>query len=226
MAQAPLTRVKAVTAQIVDYTPSVTLTGVIAVRVQADLSFRVSGKISERLVNVGDHVEAGQVLARLDPDEQEADVASARAGLASGEAMARQAVTAFDRQKELLARGNTTRHDHDQAEAALRSAKAQLDQAHADLQQAQDQLSYTELRADSAGIITARNAEVGQVVSQAQPVYSLARDGPRDAIFNVHEWALNNVTTDKDLGITLLSNPSVTAVGDLRAISPAVNPST
>ena len=85
---------------------------------------------------------------------------------------------AFERQKDLLARGNTTRRDYDQAEAALRSAQAQLDQAHADLEVAQDQLSYTELRADADGIITARIAEVGQVVAQAQPIYTLARDGP------------------------------------------------
>lgn len=225
-AQAPLTRVKAVTTEIVDYAPSISLTGVIAAQVQTDLSFRVSGKISERLVNIGDHVAKGQLLARLDPDEQEADLAAARAGVASGDASLRQMSAAFERQKELLARGNTTRRDYDQAEASLRSAQAQLDQAHADLQQAQDQLSYTELRSDADGIITARSAEVGQVVAQAQPVYTLAHDGPRDAIFNVHEWVLNNGTSDKDLTISLLLNPSVTTQGDVREISPAVNPAT
>lgn len=224
--QAPLTRVRAVTAEIVDYAPSIILTGVIAARTQTDLSFRVSGKISERLVNVGDHVVKGQLLARLDPDEQEADLASAKAGVSSGDAALRQMKAAFERQKELLARGNTTRRDYDQAEAALRSAEAQLDQAHSDLRQAEDQLSYTELRSDADGIITARSAEVGQVVAQAQPVYTLARDGPRDAIFNVHEWVLNNGTSDKDLTISLLSNPSVTTLGDVREVSPAVNPAT
>lgn len=224
--QAPLTRVKAVTAEIVDYAPSIVLTGVIAARTQTELSFRVSGKISERLVNVGDHVIKGQVLARLDPDEQEADLAAAKAGVASGDAALRQMAAAFERQKELLTRGNTTRRDYDQAEAALRSAQAQLDQAHADLQQAEDQVSYTQLKSDADGIITARSAEVGQVVAQAQPVYTLAHDGPRDAIFNVHEWVLNNGTSDKDLTISLLINPSVTTVGDVREISPAVNPAT
>ena len=214
------------TTEIVDFAPPITLTGVIAAQVRTDLSFRLSGKISERLVNVGDHVVLNQVLARLDPDEQQAELVSAQAGVVSAEAMARQVTAAFERQKDLLGRGNTTRRDYDQAEASLRSAKAQLDQAHSDLGVAQDQLSYTELRSDADGIITARNAEVGQVVAQAQPVYTLARDGPRDAIFNVHEWVLNNGTSDKDLTITLLSNPSVTTLGDVREISPAVNPST
>jgi len=186
-AQVPLTRVRTVTAEIVDFAPSITLTGVVAAVVSTDLSFRVGGKIVERLVNVGDHVVKGQVLARLDPEEQQAELASAEAGVGSGDAMLRQTTAAFERQKALLTRGNTTRRDYDQAEAALRSARAQLDQAHADLKLAQDQLSYTVLRADADGIITAQVAEVGQVVAQAQLIYTLARDGPRDAVFNVHE---------------------------------------
>lgn len=224
--QAPLTRVKAVTTEITDFAPSIVLTGVIAAQTQTDLSFRVSGKVSERLVNVGDHVVKGQLLARLDPDEQEADLAAAKAGVASSDAALRQMSAAFERQKELLGRGNTTRRDYDQAEAARRSAQAQLDQAHSDLQQAQDLVSYTELKADTDGIITARSVEVGQVVAQAQPVYTLAHDGPRDAIFNVHEWVLNNGTSDRDLTISLLANPAVKTVGDVREISPAVNPAT
>ena len=86
--------------------------------------------------------------------------------------------------------------------------------------------SYTELRADADGIITARNAEAGQVVAQAQPVFTLARDGPRDAVFNVHEWALANVAADKGLAVSLVSDPAVTTLGDVREISPAVDPDT
>ena len=185
--QAPLTRVKAVTAEIADFTPLITLTGVIEARSKTDLSFRINGKISERIANVGDHVVKDQVLARLDPEEQKEEIVAAKASVASAEALVRQTSAAFERQKELLSRGNTTRRDHDQAEADQRSAQAQLSQAQSDLKLAEDQLSYTELRADSDGIVTARNAEVGQVVAQAQAIFALARDGARDAVFNVHE---------------------------------------
>ena len=115
------------------FRPPITLTGVIAAQIRTDLSFRLSGKISERLANVGDHVVAEPVLARLDPDEQQAELVSAKAGVASAEAMVRQTAAAFERQKDLLGRGNTTRRDYDQAEAVLRSAQAQLDQAQSDL---------------------------------------------------------------------------------------------
>ncbi|MDP3159402.1 MAG: efflux RND transporter periplasmic adaptor subunit [Reyranella sp.] len=225
-AQRPLTRVKAVTAELVDFAPAITLTGIIAAQVETELSFRVSGKISERLVNVGDPVVRDQVLARLDPVEQQAELESAKAGMQSAQAQLQQATASFDRQKSLLATGNTTRRDHDQAEAALRSAQAQLDQARAQLSSAEDQLSYTVLRADADGIVTARSAEAGQVVAQAQSIYAVARNGPRDAVFNVHEWALANLATDKGLPISLVSDPAVSTLGDVREISPAINPST
>jgi RND family efflux transporter MFP subunit len=222
--QAPLTRVKAVTAEIVDFTPAITLTGVVEAQTKTDLSFRINGKISERIANVGDHVRKGALLARLDPEEQQEELVSATAGVASAEALVRQTSVAFERQKELLARGNTTRREHDQAEADLRSANAQLDQAHADLKKAEDQLSYTELRADADGIITNQSAEVGQVVAQAQPVFTLARDGPRDALFRVHEWAMNNAATDRRIALSLVSDPAIQAVGDVHEIAPAFNP--
>ena len=221
--QAPLTRVKAVTAAIVDVTPSITLTGVVEARTRTELSFRISGKISERIANVGDRVTKGQLLAKLDPEEQQEELVSAKAGVASAEALVRQTSVAFERQKDLLARGNTTRRDHDQAEADLRSAQAQLKQAQSDLKRAEDQVSYTELRADADGVITAQSAEAGQVVAQAQPIFTLARDGARDAVFNVHEWAMNNATTDKDIAVSLLADPAVKTLGDVREIAPAFN---
>ena len=129
------------------------------------------------------------MLAKLDPADQNQEVVSAKASVASAEALVQQTTAAFTRQKDLLGRGNTTRRDYDQAEADLRSAQAQLNQAQSDLKLAEDQLSYTELRAEADGIITAQKAEVGQVVAQAQTIFVLARDGARDAVFNVHAQA-------------------------------------
>jgi RND family efflux transporter MFP subunit len=223
---APLTRVRAVTVEVTEFAPQIGLTGVIAAQIQSEVSFRVAGKISQRLVNVGDHVKADQVVARLDPDEQQADLLAAKAGVQSAEAVLTQATASFTRQKDLLARGNTTRREHDQAEASMRMAQAQLDQAHAQLATATDQLGFTELHAGADGIILSQLAEAGQVVSQAQPVYVLARDGDRDAVFNVYEWALANLELDKGLAVSLVGDPAVKANGTVRLVSPAVNPNT
>jgi RND family efflux transporter MFP subunit len=222
-ASPPITRVNVVTAEITDFAPGVTITGIIAAQVQSEVSFRVAGKIAARLANVGDHVTANQVLARLDPDEQQAEVRAAQAGVHSAEATLRQTTSAFERQKNLLTTGNTTRREHDQAEAAARSAEAQLAQAQSQLAQVTDQLGYTELRAGADGIIVSQMAEAGQVVAQAQPVFVLARDGGRDAVFNVHEWALANVALDKGIQVALVSDPSVKTPATVRLVSPAVD---
>jgi len=217
----PLAQVRVATAKLIEFAPTITLTGVITAQVQADLGFRLSGKISECYVDIGDHVTADQVLARLDPVEQQADVDSAKAGVRSAEALLAQNGASLERLKSLVQSGNATRHDYDQATAAYSTAQAQLDQA-----RAQDNLSFTKLHAGAAGIIVARNIDPGQVVAQAQPAFVLAQDGPRDAVFNVYEWALANVAFDTGLTVATVTDSSIKTVGDVREISAAVNPNT
>jgi membrane fusion protein, multidrug efflux system len=218
----PLLLVKVQPVKLVDYTPKVTLTGEISARVQSDLSFRVGGRIIERKVEVGTHVEAGEVLARLDPKVQQADVEGATAGVQSAEAKLRQVTSNFERQKELLKSGFTTQRDYDQAEQEYRSAQALLDSAKAQLATARDNLAQTVLSAPSPGIITARNAEIGQVAQPSQPVFALAHDGPRDAIVNVQESIITGGFKE-DIEIALVSDPKIKARGEVREVSPALN---
>ncbi|WP_244846231.1 efflux RND transporter periplasmic adaptor subunit [Mesorhizobium sp. L-8-3] len=205
------------------YAPALRLTGEIRARVESVLSFRVAGRITERLVNVGDHVTADQILAKLDPQQQEATVSAAEAAVRSAEAVMREATSTFQRQKALIAQGFTTRRDHDQAEENFRTAQASLMDARAQLGTARDRLSDTVLRAGVAGIITARNAEVGEVVQEAQSVFSIAQDGPRDAVFNVNEAAFTQELADPAVALTLVSDPTVTTTGAVREISPTVD---
>jgi RND family efflux transporter MFP subunit len=222
----PLAKVKVMTAAVTEFSPSVTLTGSIMAQVQNDLSFRLSGKLIERNVDVGDHVTADQILARLDPQEQEANLESAKAGAQSAEAQLKQATANFERQKALLASGFTTRSIYDQAEAALRTTQAQLDSANAQLSSASDQLTYTVLKAGVAGVITARYAEAGQVVEQAKAIFTIAKDGARDAVFDVYESIFAQVSGDGGADIALVLDPKVTAKGTVREVSPAVDPNT
>ena len=202
---------------------SVTLTGEVRARFRADLSFRVSGRAIARFVDVGSHVEAGQLLARLDPAEQRADVDAATAAVASAEAQLRVARVTFERQKSLISSGATTRVLFDQAEEGLRSAESALEAAKAQLGTAKDAFAYTELRAGAAGVITARNLEVGQVVQVARPVFSLAQDGEREAVFDVDEFFLGELDGGL-IALRLVSDPNVTAIGHVSEISPAVDP--
>jgi RND family efflux transporter MFP subunit len=207
-----------------DARSSVTLTGAVQARFQADLSFRVSGRVVERLVEVGAHVQAGDVLARIDPTEQKADVDAAAAAAAASEAQLRVARTNFERQKALIANGFTTRTAFDQTQEDLRTAEASLETAQAQLGTAKDALGYTELRADAAGVITARNLEVGQVVQAAQQVLTLAHDGDRDAVFDVAESIFFRELDGDRISLKLISSPNVTASGHVREVSPTLDP--
>jgi RND family efflux transporter MFP subunit len=208
------------------FAPTVEVTGDVQARVQTQLSFRVSGKIIERKVDVGDRVTPRQVLARLDPKDLQVNVDSATAAVAAEQARVAQASAAFDRQAKLLPKGYTSRSEYDNAQASLRSSQSALAAARAQLANAREQLGYTDLVADAAGVVTARQAEVGQVVQATQPMFDLARDGQRDAVFNVYEGLFVQPTGGAPITVRLLDDPSVAVQGKVREVTPTVSAQT
>lgn len=216
-------RVVVQVAETNDYAAAATLTGDIQARVQTELSFRVGGKIISRSVDVGDRVTAKQVLARLDPKDLQTDVDSAAAQVFAEQARVTQASTAFARQQKLLPKGYTSQSEYDTAEAALLSSRSALKAAEAQLANAREQLSYAALVADAPGIITARQAEVGQVVQATMPIFSLAVDGPRDAVFNVYESLSVDPRNDRRVTVRMVDNPQVQASGRVREVNPTVS---
>jgi membrane fusion protein, multidrug efflux system len=216
-------QVRAQTLKYEDHALTIALTGEVRARVQTELSFRVSGQVIERNVDVGQHVAADTLLARIDPSEQKSDLDSANAGVGAAEAQLRQASSNFDRQKTLLATGFATKGAYDQAEQAQRTAQGTLDSALAQAGTAKDALSYTELRAGKPGTITARNIEIGQVAQPAQSAFTLAEDGPRDAVVNVYESIFFLQTEGETFDVTLASDPHVRATAHVREVSPTVD---
>lgn len=212
--------------KLADYAASVTLTGDVQARVQTELSFRVGGKIIQRSVDVGDRVSAKQVLARLDPKDLQTSLDSAQAQVVAEQAKVKQNAASFVRQQKLLPKGYTSQSEYDSAQAALRSSQSSLAAAQAQLANAREQLSYTALIADAPGVITARQAEVGQVVQATVPIFSLAQDGDRDAVFNVYESLLAGPPSDRSVVVSLLDNPAIKTNGTVREITPAVSEQT
>jgi RND family efflux transporter MFP subunit len=184
----------------------------------------VSGRVLERFVDVGAHVNTDDVLARLDPAEQQADVDAATAGLAAAESQLRVAKATFGRQTSLISSGFTTMTTYDKAKEGLRAAESTLEAAKAQLETAKDALGYTELRAGAAGVITARSLEVGQVVQSAQSVFTLAQDGDRNAVFEVPESMFFGDVEHDQITLRLVSDRGATAPGYIREISPVVDP--
>ncbi|WP_407528811.1 efflux RND transporter periplasmic adaptor subunit [Methylobacterium oryzisoli] len=219
-----LALVKTVTATRTPVAGEVVLTGDVQAKYLSNIAFRVNGKIAERRVEVGDHVGADDVLARLEPQEQQVALDTAQAALSSAEALLAQAKVNFERQQALMRNGYTTRSTYDQAEQQLRTTQASVDSARAALGSAREQFSYTDLKPGVAGIITARNAEAGQVVPAGQTVFTLAQDGPRDAVFLVSESLLAQPPGSPEVEITLQSDPRVRTTGTVREISPSVDP--
>ncbi|MBY0296150.1 MAG: efflux RND transporter periplasmic adaptor subunit [Methylobacterium sp.] len=219
-----LARVKTVTATRTPVAGEVVLTGDVQAKYLSNIAFRINGKIAERRVEVGDHVGAEDVLARLEPQEQQVALDTAQAALASAEALLAQAKVNFERQQALMRNGYTTRSTYDQAEQQLRTTQASVDSARAALGSAREQFSYTDLKPGVAGIITARNAEAGQVVQSGQTVFTLAQDGPRDAVFLVSESLLAQPPGSPEVEITLQADPRVRTTGTVREISPSVDP--
>ncbi|WP_375407847.1 efflux RND transporter periplasmic adaptor subunit [uncultured Methylobacterium sp.] len=218
-----LALVSTTTAQRTTIATDLIFTGDIQTQSQVSVSFRTNGKIVKRLVEVGDHVKADQVLAQLDPQEQRANLNNAQAALASAEALLTQAKVSFKRQEALLAGGFTTRPSYDEAEQQLRISQASVDSTKAALGTIQEQLSYTELRAGVDGIVLSRSFEVGQVVQNGQTVLSVAQDGPRDAVFNVFEAVLAAPPESPQVDVALQADPSMRTVGLVREISPSVD---
>ena len=204
---------------------TMTLTGEIRAQVESDLGFRTDGRITERLVDIGDHVSAGQILAKLDPHEQQAAVDAAASDVRAAETKLRNETSNLERQKFLLSRKANPPSEYDRAEESFRTAQSSLDAAKAQLGTARDALAQTELRAGNAGTITARNAEIGQVVSAGQRVFVLAHDGPRDAVFNVNESVFGNQPVDRNIPIQikLVSDPGIQTTGKVREITPTLS---
>ena len=205
---------------------TVTVTGEVAARVETDLSFRVGGRITAWFVDVGDTVREGQVLAELDPEEQTADVEAAEAGVRAAEAQLKLARTNYDRQQSLFNDGISTQRDLDDAETALRTAESAREAAVAQRDTAREVLSYTELRAPADGIVTARLAEAGQVAQAAQTMFTLADNGPRDAVFDVYESLFFANPSKDGVVVTLLSDDKVRTTGNVREVSPTIDAAT
>jgi membrane fusion protein, multidrug efflux system len=218
--------VRTVTVALQEGGENVSLTGEIQPRYQADLGFRVNGKILERPVDVGTQVKKGDLLARLDPQQYRQDLEVAKSEIAVAEAEVTRSQAQEYRQRELLKNGHTTQVAYDQALKTFKTAQARLDAARARQVQASENLGYTELKADNDGVITAIGADPGQVVSAGQMVARLAQPGEREAVFNIAEGAFKKRPTDPTVKVHLVSNPEIETAGKVRYISPQADPAT
>jgi RND family efflux transporter MFP subunit len=222
----PIRPVRVVAVEKLPGGESVTLTGTIQAKEDVGLAFRTGGQLIERLVNVGDKVEAGQVVARLDSEIEQQSLLAARANLAAARAQLAEARNTVGRYEPLVARGFVARQQFDRAVETRNAAQAQVDAVAAQVAAAENQLSFTTLIADGPGIVTARGAEPGEVVRAGQTIVQLAREGGRDAVFDVPPRVLELASAYDDVRVALSTDPAVTTKGRVREVAPQADPVT
>jgi RND family efflux transporter MFP subunit len=183
----PVRSVKVMTVGMQSMQSGLEFAGEVRARVESRLGFRVGGKLTQRPVELGQHVRAGQVLARLDPQDYQLAADAARAQLAAAVGNRDLAAADFKRFKELKDQNFISGAELERRETVLKAAQAQFEQARAQLAGQGNQVDYATLLADVSGVVTAIEAEPGQVVAAGTPVVRIAQDGPRDVVFAVPE---------------------------------------
>lgn len=183
----PIRSVKVMTVGVEPLGFSREFAGEVQPRIESRLGFRVAGKIVKRQAEVGQRVKPGEVLAQLDPRDYQLAADAARAQVAAALTNRDLAAADFKRYKTLREQNFISGAELERRETTLKAAQAQLDQAQAQLAAQGNQAAYTNLVADASGVITAVEAEPGQVVQAGQTVVRIARDGPRDVVFSVPE---------------------------------------
>ena len=205
---------------------TISLTGQIQAKTQVNLAFRIGGRLQERDVTVGDPVTPGQVVARIESQDYRNALRSAEADLSSAQAILTNAQATEGRQSELLSKGFATRVQYDQAEQQLKTAQAQVESAQARLQNAKDNLTYTELKSDVSGSVTAKGAEPGEVVAPGKMILQVARQGGRDAVFNVPAQLIRQSPKDPGVTVALSEDPAIVATGHVREVAPQADAAT
>jgi len=227
--EAPAPLVRPVRTTVVHYGQTgepVTLSGQIQAQNQANLAFRIGGRLIERRVKVGDAVSPGLVVARIESQDPQNSLSSAQADLAAGQATLVQARNNEARYRALVSTGVISRAQYDDAQQQLAAAQSRVTAAQAAVRTARNNVAYTELRSDVAGVVTATGAEPGEVVQAGQMVVQVAQKGGKDAVFNVPAALMRQAPKDPTVNVALGDDPGIKATGHVREVSPQADPVT
>ena len=194
--------------------------GEVRARFENNLSFRTSGKVVSRLVEVGSHVKTGQLLMRLDTAQETLQIAGSDADVEASRSRIAKLLLDISRTEPLLARKFASQAELDALKQALTEAQAGLKMALARQQINLNQRGFAELRAERAGIVTAISAEAGQVVGAGQPVLTVAADGEREVVVSVPESRVDELRNAKDMQVSVWALPGKQFKAVLRELAP------
>ncbi|MER9851667.1 efflux RND transporter periplasmic adaptor subunit [Mesorhizobium sp. M0106] len=205
-------------------TRQLSYSGSVRARTEMNLGFRINGKITERLVDIGDRVKPGDVLARIDPTDYELSVRSAQASLDAADRQVETVELTRKRAEQLYAKNFAPKSQLEQATLSYNQAVATRDSARSQLAQAQNQVRYTDLKADKNGIVTSVAADVGQVVGSGTPVVTVAIDGEKEVLIAVPETDIAEFKPGKTVKAGFWSDEALTLDGKVREVAGSADP--
>lgn len=214
------TLVRSQTVKMDNFGQNASYSGEVRGRYETQLAFQVSGKIMKRHVELGSVVNPGDVLMEIDTKDIQQTVNLTSAQVYAAESQLNLAQSNLERYRKLAEQGAISRAQLDQYQNAYDVALAAVRQSSAQYAQGANQLGYSALVSDGAGVISAINAEAGQVVSAGQPVLTLVKDGEREVEINIPENRVEELRKAKQIHVTFWALPDVVAEGKVREISP------
>ena len=200
--------------------------GEVRSRVESRLGFRVPGKITARRVDPGMLVKKGQVLMQLDAQDLRLSQAQAMAGLRAAETQRDLARSELKRFQELRATNFVSQAVLEQKQSAFKAAQANVDASQAGYRGQSNQAGYANLVSDIDGVVTAVDAEVGQVVTPGTPVVRVAKTSEKEIVIGLPEDKVETMRRVQDVTVRLWANPSVAIPGKIREVSPVADPAT
>jgi multidrug efflux system membrane fusion protein len=200
--------------------------GEVKPRFESRLGFRVGGKITARKVDVGSAVKRGDVLMQLDPQDLKLSAAQALANLRAAETSRDLARAEMKRYQELRSKNFVSQAVIDSKVSAYKAAQASVDAAQAGYRGQSNQAGYANLVSDTDGVVTAVDAEVGQVVTPGAPVVRVARLDEKEIVIGVPEDKVDILRKVDDVTVRLWANPGVVIPGKVREVSPVADPAT
>ena len=199
------------------------LTGTMQPRHQASVAFRVTGKISDRLVEVGQRIKRGQPLFRMNAEDIELQLRVAESEQISAQSLLKQSAAEESRLKQLRATNSVSQSDYDLGLANRDVAKARVDAADRRLTLAKNQRLYCDLLADADGVVTAIHAEAGQVVNVGQAVLNLTQSDELEAVVSLPEGLVSDAKNLRAVA-TFWSKPNLELPAELRELAPMADP--
>jgi RND family efflux transporter MFP subunit len=202
-----------------DATRELQYSGAVKARTDMNHGFRVAGKIVERLVDIGDRVHPGDVLASIDATDYALAVNTAEANLAAAEKQVETVQLTQGRAEALFGKKFASQAQVDEAQLGYQQAVATRDAAASSLQQAKNQVGYTELKADRNGIVTAISADTGQVVGVGTPVVTVAVDGEKEIQIAVPETDISHFNPGQTVEVGFWTDDQLRLTGRVREVA-------